>query len=105
MGICAGGGVAGYAKARSVPSAVAGLACGALFLGSGMIIKQGRREGHGLALLTSSALVEAWRREHSRQESSCRRGCWQSWRRVSGVPCQKTLGGGTRSSPKRREAE
>ena len=57
-GICAGGGVAGYAKARSVPSAVAGLACGALFLGSGMIIKQGENvKGHGLALLTSSALV------------------------------------------------
>lgn len=59
-GVCGGGGVAGYAKARSVPSLVAGLACGGLFLGSGLLIKQGENvKGHGLALLTSSALVGA----------------------------------------------
>ena len=59
-GVCAGGGVAGYVKAKSVPSAVAGIATGALFLGSGMLIKQGNNtKGHALGLLTSAALVGA----------------------------------------------
>jgi uncharacterized membrane protein (UPF0136 family) len=59
-GVCGGGGVAGYVKARSVPSLVAGLACGGLFLGSGLLIKQGENvKGHSAALLTSSALFGA----------------------------------------------
>ena len=59
-GLCAGGGVVGYVRARSVPSVVAGFGCGALFLGSGLLIKQGDNvKGHGLALMTSVALVGA----------------------------------------------
>ena len=52
------GGVAGFAKARSVPSLVAGLGCATLFAGSGVLINQGSHtKGHALALGTSVALA------------------------------------------------
>ena len=48
--IVAGGGLAGYAKKKSVPSLVAGLASGALLGYSGYAISQGDDKGHVYAL-------------------------------------------------------
>ena len=59
-GIVAAGGLMGYARKRSIPSLVAGLAFGGLFALSGMMIRNGQDyHGHVLAAATSSVLVLA----------------------------------------------
>ena len=53
-----GGGIGGYAKAKSVPSLVGGLACSAAFLASGFLINSGEPEkGYGLGLGTSTLIA------------------------------------------------
>ena len=54
------GGLMGYAKARSVPSLVAGLSFGTLYAAAGYLIASGReRNGHDLAVGVSALLVGA----------------------------------------------
>lgn len=52
-----GGGVAGYVRAKSMPSLIGGLSTGSAMLGSGYLIQSGQDlEGHGLGFATSSLL-------------------------------------------------
>ena len=52
------GGAVGYLKAGSLPSLFGGAALGGLLLESGVLIQRGHdRDGHRLALATSTALV------------------------------------------------
>ena len=52
------GGAVGYLKAGSLPSLFGGAAIGGLLLESGVLIQRGHdRDGHRLALATSTALV------------------------------------------------
>lgn len=54
------GGAEGYRRARSVPSLVAGLGLGGLFILSGVLVQKGSDfEGHALGLATSVALTGA----------------------------------------------
>ena len=59
-GLCAIGGVVGYAKKKSTPSLAAGLAFGGLLVGSGVLISRNEAfEGHALASGTTGAMVLA----------------------------------------------
>jgi uncharacterized membrane protein (UPF0136 family) len=54
------GGVAGYARKGSKASLGAGVVCGGLLIGSGLLITKGNEyEGHALATLTSGAMTVA----------------------------------------------
>ncbi|CAG8624557.1 6432_t:CDS:2 [Paraglomus occultum] len=55
--ICTTGGILGYAKARSVPSIIAGVGIGAAYAISGYCIKEGKDYGQGGALATSIVLA------------------------------------------------
>ena len=56
--VLAGGGLAGYIKAKSVPSLVAGTALSALYVGSGMLINGGHSaKGHAAAVVPSVVLM------------------------------------------------
>ncbi|KAG7561887.1 hypothetical protein FFLO_02704 [Filobasidium floriforme] len=57
--LCFVGGAAGYARTRSIPSMVAGLALGSMFMLSGLRIKEGMSYGYEGATGTSLALVGA----------------------------------------------
>ena len=57
-GLMGVGGFAGYFKAKSMPSLIAGVACCSLYGGAGYLIKEGdNTNGHGVASLASLALV------------------------------------------------
>mmetsp|Transcript_10726 Transcript_10726/g.27304 ORF Transcript_10726/g.27304 Transcript_10726/m.27304 type:complete len:109 (+) Transcript_10726:103-429(+) len=57
-GILAAGGLAGYVRARSMPSLIGGLAGASAMVGSGLLIQSGSDlEGHGLGATTSALLA------------------------------------------------
>ncbi|KAI8149306.1 transmembrane proteins 14C-domain-containing protein [Fennellomyces sp. T-0311] len=58
-GLCAAGGIAGYARTRSVPSLVAGLAVGSMYGFAGYLIKENKDYGHETAVAASTVLAGA----------------------------------------------
>ncbi|KAJ3163109.1 hypothetical protein HDU86_002278 [Geranomyces michiganensis] len=58
-GLCAAGGAIGYARTRSRPSLIAGLAFGALYSLSGYLIQTNGDYGVELAAATSTLLLAA----------------------------------------------
>ncbi|KAI8983817.1 transmembrane proteins 14C-domain-containing protein [Pilobolus umbonatus] len=56
-GLCAIGGVAGFARTRSLPSLVAGLGVGALYGTAGYLIKRNEDYGHETAVVASTLLA------------------------------------------------
>lgn len=58
-GLCALGGIIGYARKGSVPSLVGGLAVGAVYGYAGYLLKQNRNGGIEMALLGSVLLLGA----------------------------------------------
>jgi Small integral membrane protein len=58
-GLCAVGGVMGYARKGSFPSLVAGLTISALYGGAGYLLKQNADYGLEIALGTSATLLVA----------------------------------------------
>ncbi|KAI9218317.1 transmembrane proteins 14C-domain-containing protein [Blastocladiella britannica] len=57
--LCAAGGVAGFVRARSRPSLIAGLSFSALYAASGYLIHTNAAYGSELAVVTSLVLVLA----------------------------------------------
>ena len=59
-GVLAGGGCAGYMKAKSMPSLIAGCGLGALYAGSAILINRGQSAtGHASAVVPSLVLMGA----------------------------------------------
>ncbi|KAG0638392.1 transmembrane proteins 14C-domain-containing protein [Tuber brumale] len=54
---CALGGTIGYAKTGSVPSIVAGVTVGALYVSAGLRIRAGQSHGNEIAVLASVVLA------------------------------------------------
>ncbi|KAI7906653.1 transmembrane proteins 14C-domain-containing protein [Cokeromyces recurvatus] len=55
-GLCAAGGIAGFARTRSIPSLVAGLGVGILYGTAGYLIQQNKDYGHETAVAASTIL-------------------------------------------------
>ncbi|KAI8365450.1 transmembrane proteins 14C-domain-containing protein [Choanephora cucurbitarum] len=55
-GLCAAGGIAGFARTRSVPSLVAGLGVGALYGTAGYLMQENKDYGHETAVAASVVL-------------------------------------------------
>jgi uncharacterized membrane protein (UPF0136 family) len=58
-GLCALGGLMGFARKRSTPSLLAGLVLGAAFAYSGFLLQENRDYGHETSFVTSTVLVGA----------------------------------------------
>ncbi|KAI8063899.1 transmembrane proteins 14C-domain-containing protein [Gongronella butleri] len=58
-GLCIAGGIAGFARTRSVPSLVAGVGVGALYGVAGVLIKDNADYGHETAVGASLLLAGA----------------------------------------------
>ena len=59
-GVLCAGGLAGYVKAKSMPSLIAGFGLGALYFGSAVLINRGQSEkGHASAIVPSVVLLGA----------------------------------------------
>merc|ERR1712122_370975 len=59
-GVLCAGGLAGYVKAKSMPSLIAGFGLGALYFGSGVLINRGKSaQGHASAIVPSVVLTGA----------------------------------------------
>ena len=59
-GVLCAGGLAGYVKAKSMPSLIAGFGLGALYAGSGVLINRGKSaKGHASAIVPSVVLTAA----------------------------------------------
>jgi uncharacterized membrane protein (UPF0136 family) len=55
--LCASGGIAGFVRAKSIPSLVAGSAFAILFTASAFLIKNNKDYGYELATVTSAVLA------------------------------------------------
>ena len=59
-GVLCAGGLAGYVKAKSMPSLIAGFGLGALYAGSAVLINRGQSaKGHASAIVPSVVLLGA----------------------------------------------
>ena len=59
-GVLCAGGLAGYVKAKSMPSLIAGFGLGALYFGSAVLINRGQSaKGHASAIVPSVVLLGA----------------------------------------------
>ncbi|KAI7857807.1 transmembrane proteins 14C-domain-containing protein [Circinella umbellata] len=58
-GLSLAGGVAGFARTRSVPSLVAGVAVGSMYGYAGYLIKENKDYGHETAVVASAILAGA----------------------------------------------
>ncbi|KAI8342954.1 transmembrane proteins 14C-domain-containing protein [Chlamydoabsidia padenii] len=57
--LCFAGGIAGFARTRSIPSLVAGIGIGGLYGAAGYLIKENANGGHEMAVGTSLLLTGA----------------------------------------------
>ncbi|CAO3639675.1 unnamed protein product [Mucor fragilis] len=57
--LCTAGGIAGYARSRSVPSLVAGVGVGAMYGVAGYLIKENRYYGHETGVAASVIMASS----------------------------------------------
>ncbi|KAL9539998.1 hypothetical protein MBANPS3_009945 [Mucor bainieri] len=57
--LCTAGGIAGYARSRSIPSLVAGVGVGAMYGVAGYLIKENRYYGHETGVAASVIMASS----------------------------------------------